>query len=69
LEIDPQEFSFESVDSIRAPEFLPGGARFMDLPGLLASLNNVSINMLGDLPNDNSLDRLHRMHNNQLQSQ
>lgn len=34
--IDTGGFRFHSVDDIRAPEFLPGGARYGDLPGMLA---------------------------------
>ena len=33
--IDTQGFRFEEVDGIRHPDFLPGGARYLDLPGFL----------------------------------
>lgn len=38
LELQPQGFSFAAVQSIRDPNFLPGSARFWDLPGLLRCL-------------------------------
>ncbi len=36
LSIQPAEFAFSKVASIRDPSFLPGAARFWDLPGLVA---------------------------------
>ncbi len=38
LSIDPQDFRFAAADSIRHPHFLPGSARYWDLPGLAACL-------------------------------
>ncbi len=34
--IDTQGFRFAAVDDIHSPDFLPGGAKYFDLPGLLA---------------------------------
>ncbi len=39
LKLEPQSFSFAQVASIRDANFLPGSARFWDLPGLLACTN------------------------------
>ncbi|MCA9125700.1 MAG: acetylxylan esterase [Planctomycetales bacterium] len=47
LAIDPGDFRFSQVSSIRAPYFLPGSARFWDLPGLVAVLHNTKISMPG----------------------
>jgi hypothetical protein len=38
VSIDPDGFRFENVTSIRDPWFLPGSARFLDLPGLVHCL-------------------------------
>ena len=38
LTIDPMGFRFASAESIRAAHFLPGSARFLDLPGLVGCL-------------------------------
>lgn len=38
LAIDPAGFRFASAESIRAAHFLPGSARFLDLPGLVGCL-------------------------------
>jgi hypothetical protein len=38
LVIDPAGFRFASAESIRAAHFLPGSARFLDLPGLVGCL-------------------------------
>ncbi|MEO8271108.1 MAG: hypothetical protein ABI557_15410, partial [Aureliella sp.] len=37
LQLEAGDFAFADIDSIRAPNFLPGAARFQDLPGLVAS--------------------------------
>ncbi len=34
--VDTQGFRFLQVDSLRDPRFLPGGAKYFDLPGMLA---------------------------------
>ncbi len=34
--VDTAGFRFQGVRDIRAPEFLPGGARYLDLPGVIA---------------------------------
>lgn len=45
LILTPKGFAFEDVDSIRASTFLPGAARFWDLPGLVATLRSpVTVN-------------------------
>ena len=38
LAIDPAAFRFAAAESIRAAHFLPGSARFLDLPGLVGCL-------------------------------
>ena len=38
LAIDPAGFRFASAESIRAAHFLPGSARFLDVPGLVGCL-------------------------------
>ena len=38
LAIDPADFRFASAASIRDAHFLPGSARFLDLPGLVSCL-------------------------------
>jgi hypothetical protein len=38
LHIDPQDFSFAKARSIRDADFLPGSARYWDLPGLCSML-------------------------------
>ncbi len=39
LAIAPQDFRFAAASSIRDPQFLPGSARYWDLPGLVACLH------------------------------
>lgn len=34
--VDTAGFRFQRVSDIQAPEFLPGGARYLDLPGMIA---------------------------------
>ncbi len=36
LKIKPGDFAFSKIGSIRDPNFLPGSARYLDLPGLVA---------------------------------
>lgn len=49
LTLDPQDFRFAKVKSIRDPQFLPGAARFWDLPGLAASVE-ASIGYAAEVP-------------------
>jgi pimeloyl-ACP methyl ester carboxylesterase len=34
--VDTQGFRFAAVDDLHSPDFLPGGAKYFDLPGMLA---------------------------------
>lgn len=34
--IDTGDFRFAGVDAIQSPGFLPGGAKYLDVPGLIA---------------------------------
>ncbi|MEZ6075022.1 MAG: hypothetical protein R3C56_04905 [Pirellulaceae bacterium] len=55
LQLEASDFAFADVDSIRSPNFLPGAARFQDLPGLVAS-SGASVQMTG------ASDQLARFH-------
>jgi len=46
LRLDASDFAFADVESIRSPNFLPGAARFQDLPGLVAS-SGVPVQLIG----------------------
>jgi hypothetical protein len=45
LELTPGSFSFAQVADIRDPDFLPGSARYFDVPGLLAALRGTRITL------------------------
>lgn len=45
LVLDPQNFRFSRIDSIRHPFFLPGSVRYKDFPGLIACLNQELISL------------------------
>ena len=67
LEIEPGDFSFAAIGNISDPNFLPGSARFMDVPGLLAALVDTRIKVSGDHQATlMRLARMHRLHNNEL---
>lgn len=65
LELKPEQFQFEAVVDIRDPDFLPGSAHYLGLPGLLAALQHTQINIAGT---DDLLDlgRLHQLQGNRL---
>ncbi len=48
LVIDTSGFRFENVDAVDDPDFLPGGAKYFDLPGLIALCSPVPMLLLGE---------------------
>ncbi len=48
LELDTAGFRFAKVDSIRDVNFLPGAARFMDVPGLVRCCTNQKVELIGE---------------------
>lgn len=67
LNLEPGDFRFDQVKNIRDPNFLPSSARFMDLPGLLAALRAIHIEITGaDLSSFQKLQRVHDAAGNSL---
>ncbi|MCL2118829.1 MAG: hypothetical protein FWH27_10435 [Planctomycetaceae bacterium] len=48
LVIDTAGFRFENVDAIDDPDFLPGGAKYFDLPGMIALCAPTPMLLLGE---------------------
>jgi hypothetical protein len=48
--IDTQGFRFSSVRDIHDPSFLPGGARYLDLPGMIALAAPTPLWIAGEAP-------------------
>lgn len=48
--IDTGGFRFGKVRDIHSPDFLPGGAKYLDLPGMLACGTSGALWILGDAP-------------------
>ncbi len=55
MQLEANDFAFADVESIRSPNFLPGAARFQDLPGLVAC-SGVPVQWIG------APDQLARFH-------
>jgi hypothetical protein len=51
LKLAPNAYTFATVASIRDPNFVPGAARFWDLPGLIACLN-APVELVATRPQD-----------------
>lgn len=45
---ETQGFRFAEVSSLHDPSFLPGGARYMDLPGIIALAGDVELSLVGE---------------------
>lgn len=56
-EVEPDGFRFANVDDIQDPGFLPGGARYLDLPGILALHAPRSLTIHTESPDDYSVTR------------
>jgi hypothetical protein len=54
--IDTQGFRFAQVEDLRDVRFLPGGAKFGDLPGLIAMGSPNPVWIAGEPPQDNWID-------------
>lgn len=65
LELSPGEFRFSDVESIRDPNFLPGAARYLDLPGLLASVKSADIRLATPLEDERTDDLSRLIEHNQ----
>jgi dienelactone hydrolase len=48
LVIDTAGFRFENVDAVDDPDFLPGGAKYFDLPGMIALCAPTPMLLLGE---------------------
>ena len=48
LAVDTQQFRFSKVSNLHSPAFLPGGARYHDLPGMLAVASPESTWLAGE---------------------
>ena len=53
--IDTEGFRFGKVSDIHAPEFLPGGAKYGDLPGMLALAAPAETLLAGETPDSAAL--------------
>ena len=50
--IDTDGFSFGGVNDLQSPDFLPGGAKYLDVPGMLAVASPARRLLLADRPED-----------------
>jgi len=57
LKLQPGDFAFAKVASIRHPDFLPAAARYWDLPGLIAS-TGVETHLSGPASDLENIDKL-----------
>jgi hypothetical protein len=48
LVIDTAGFRFENIDAVDDPDFLPGGAKYFDLPGMIALCAPTPMLLLGE---------------------
>ena len=53
--IDTGGFRFGGVNDLQSPDFLPGGAKYLDLPGMLAVASPARRLLLADRPEDQEL--------------